>query len=133
MPRGRDQRLAHVVEREIGRLARGDALEHHRAIDEARMAVGQLQLGDVAVTHHVQAVVGDAVADHVQQEELAADAGDVAAEAAVLEVAAPQADQLALLLGLAQAGALAPVVQAMNGSHSRAILAPPQAGAGYRM
>ncbi|WP_449422646.1 hypothetical protein [Rhodanobacter lindaniclasticus] len=87
------------------------------AFEERVVLVGCFQFGDVTVAHHVHAVVGDAVADHPEQEELPPDPADVTAEAAVLEVFAPQPHQRLLLLRLAQLGALTGVFQFDNVVH----------------
>src|SRR6185437_2528634 len=103
--------FADVVQREATRWPRQDVLQRQRLLEEGVVLVWRFQFGDVAMAHDIHAVVGDAVAHHPEQEELAADATYITAEAAVLEFFAPQPDQGLLLLRLAQLGALAGIFQ----------------------
>jgi hypothetical protein len=99
--------FADVVQRKPARRFRQDVLQRQRFLEEGVVLVRRFQFGDVAMAHHVHAVVSDAVADDPEQEEFASDATHVAAEAAVFELFTPQPNQRLGLLRFPQLGALA--------------------------
>src|SRR6185312_7006532 len=81
--------LAHVVQGERGPRLGLQVFPCQRAAEETMVVVRRLELGHVAMAHHVHAVVGHAVAHHPEQEELPAHATNVATKAALLQFGTP--------------------------------------------